>query len=236
MTDLTDTDLRSDLIDSIRTCRETERAIFAALDPAVRDAPGADGGWSPKDNLAHLSAWRHRQAAKMAALRVDLPEPTLPGEGLDATNAIFHDERARWSWDVVDADADATANELIVEIEAASDAALTEQSVLGPIMGDGPEHDLGHLGPIARSVGMTDRVRALADRTQAMLDRGDWPDRAASVARYNLACFHALSGDLDAARALLRQVLPGNDELRDLAPKDDDLIALRDEIPTLSGL
>ena len=82
----------------------------------------------------------------MAALRVDLPEPTLPGEGLDATNAIFHDERARWSWDVVDADADATANELIVEIEAASDAALTEQSVLGPIMGDGPEHDLGHLG------------------------------------------------------------------------------------------
>ena len=110
MTDLTDTDLRSDLIDSIRACRETERAIFAALDPAVRDAPGADGGWSPKDNLAHLSAWRHRQAAKMAALRVDLPEPTLPGEGLDATNAIFHDERARWSWDVVDADADATAN------------------------------------------------------------------------------------------------------------------------------
>ena len=236
MTDLTDTDLRSDLIDSIRACRETERAIFAALDPAVRDAPGADGGWSPKDNLAHLSAWRHRQAAKMAALRVDLPEPTLPGEGLDATNAIFHDERARWSWDVVDADADATANELIVEIEAASDAALTEQSVLGPIMGDGPEHDLGHLGPIARSVGMTDRVRALADRTQAMIDRGDWPDRAASVARYNLACFHALGGDLDAARALLRQVLPGNDELRDLAPKDDDLIALRDEIPTLSGL
>ena len=77
---------------------------------------------------------------------------------------------------------------------------------------------------------------ALADRTQAMLDRGDWPDRAASVARYNLACFHALSGDLDAARALLRQVLPGNEELRDLAPKDDDLIALRDEIPALSGL
>ena len=207
MTDLTVTDLRSDLIDSIRACRETERAIFAALDPAVRDAPGADGGWS-----------------------------TLPGEGLDATNAIFHDERARWSWDAVDADADATANELIVEIEAASDAALTEQSVLGPIMGDGPEHDLGHLGAIAKSVGMTDRVRALADRTQAMLDRGDWPERAASVARYNLACFHALSGDLDAARALLRQVLPGNDELRDLAPKDNDLIALRDEIPTLSGL
>lgn len=235
MTDLTDTTLRSGLIDNLRACRATERAIFAAVDPAVRDAPPADGGWSPKDHLAHLSAWRHRQAAKMAALRVDLPEPTLPAEGLDATNAIFHDERAHWTWEVVEADADATTNELIVEIQAASDEALTDQKVIAPIMGDGPEHDLGHLGPIAASVGMTDRVRALADRTQAMVDRGDWPDRAAAYARYNLACFHALNGDLDAARALLRRALPGQDELLTLAPNDDDLIALRDEIPALSG-
>ena len=68
-----------------------------------------------------------------------------------------------------------------------------------------------------------------------MLDRGDWPDRAAAYARYNLACFHALSGDLDAARALLRQALPGQEELRTFAPKDDDLIALRDEIPALAA-
>lgn len=235
MTDLTHTDLRSGLIDDLRACRDTERAIFAALDPMVRDAPGADGGWSPKDHLAHLSAWRHRQAAKMAALRAGLPEPTLPAEGLDATNAIFHDERAQWSWDVVVADADATADELIAELDLASDEALADQKVIAPIMGDGPEHDLAHLGPIAASVGMTDRVLALADRTQALVELGGWPDRAAAVARYNLACFHALSGNLDTARALLRQVLPGNDELRTLAPTDDDLIALRDEIPGLSG-
>ena len=67
-----------------------------------------------------------------------------------------------------------------------------------------------------------------------MLDRGVWPDRAAAYARYNLACFHALAGDLDAARALLRLALPGQAELLDLAPTDDDLIALRDEIPALA--
>ncbi len=234
MSDLTVTDLRSSLIDSLRACREAERAIFGALDPAVRDAPGPDGDWSPKDHQAHLSAWRNRQATKMAAARAGLPEPALPAEGVDATNAIFHAERAGWAWPEVVADADATADELIAQIEAASDEALADQKVIGSIMGDGPEHDLGHLGPIASIVGMTDRVLALADLTRAMLDRGDWPDRAAAYARYNLACFHALNGDLDTARALLRLALPGQDELLTLAPADDDLIALRDEIPTLS--
>ncbi len=81
---------------------------------------------------------------------------------------------------------------------------------------------------------MSDRVRALADRTLAMLDSGDWPNRAAAYARYNLACFHALNGDLDEARALLRMALPAEEELRTFAPKDDDLIALRDEIPALA--
>ena len=59
-------------------------------------------------------------------------------------------------------------------------------------------------------------------------------DRAAAFARYNLACYAALDGDLDRARDLLRLALPGQDELMEFAPKDDDLIALRDEIPALA--
>jgi hypothetical protein len=228
------TTLRSGLIDNLRACRAAEREIFAALDPAVRDAPGPDGGWSPKDNLAHLSAWRRRQATKMAALAAGEPEPALPAEGLDATNAIFHAERADWSWDEVDQDADATAVAFIAQIEATGDDALVDQKVLGPIMGDGPEHDLAHLAALAATVGKSDLIRDLADRTQAMLDTGVWPERAAAYARYNLACYSALAGDLDRARGLLRLALPGQDELLELAPKDDDLIALRDEIPALS--
>jgi len=226
-------ELRTELIDNLRACREAERAIFGALDPVTRDAPGADGGWSPKDNLAHLAAWRNRQAPKMAALRTGLPEPALPGDDLDATNAVFHAERSGWTWEQVDADADASLEALVGAVTAASDDELVEQKILGSIMGDGPEHDLGHLGAIADKVGMSARVRDLADRTQAMLDHGVWPDRAAAYARYNLACFRALAGDLDDARALLRLALPGQEELRSLAPNDDDLIAKTDAIRQL---
>jgi hypothetical protein len=227
MTDTTA--LRSGLIDALRDCREAERAIFDALDAAVRDAPDSDGGWSAKDNLAHLSAWRRRQAAKMAAHREGRPEPQLPSEDIDTTNATFHAERADWPWDRVDADADASADALIAEVGAAGDDALVDQKILGSIMGDGPEHDLGHLGPIAATVGLEGKVEALAAMTRSMIDRGDWPDRAAAYARYNLACYHAL-GD---ARALLRQALPADEDLRRHAPSDDDLIALRAELPAL---
>jgi hypothetical protein len=229
------TALRGSLIEGLRACRDTERAVFAALDPAARDAPGPDGGWSAKDSLAHLSAWRRRQAAKMAAIRAGGPEPDLPGgDDLDATNAIFHAERADWDWDRVDADADASADELIAEVGAAGDDALEDQKVVGSIMGDGPEHDIAHLGSIAAIVGLEDRVLDLAELTRTLIDRDDWPDGSAAYARYNLACFHALGGRLDEARSLLRQALPAEAALRQHAPTDDDLIALRDELPSLA--
>ena len=227
--------LRASLIEGLRACRAAEIEIFAALDPAARDAPGPDGGWSAKDNLAHLSAWRQHQATKMAALREGRPEPELPADDLDETNAIFHADRADWTWHGVVGDADATTDALIAEVSAASDEALADPTVVGSIMSDGPEHDLAHLGPIAAEGGLEDRVLELADLTQALIDRGDWPDRSAAYARYNLACYHALGGRLDAARALLRQALPAEDELRTLAPTDDDLIALRDELPALAA-
>jgi hypothetical protein len=51
----------------------------------------------------------------------------------------------------------------------------------------------------------------------------------------NLACFRALGGRLGTARALLRLALPADDQFRTLAPTDDDLLALRNEIPSLIG-
>ena len=228
-------DLRTSLIEGLRLARAAEREIFAALDPSARDAAGSDRAWSAKDELAHLSAWRRRQVDRMAAVREGRTEAPSPEVEIDALNAILHAERADWTWERVDADATATAEALIGEIAAADDATLADPRVVGTIMGDGPEHDLAHLTTIAARVGLSERVMALADATQALIDRGGWPSRAAAFARYNLACFHALGGRLELARDLLRQALPAEEELRGLALKDDDLSALRDEIPALGA-
>jgi hypothetical protein len=226
--------LRTGLIDGLRASRAAERAIFDALEPAQRDAPGFDGDWSAKDVQAHLSAWRQRQSDRMLAQRGAGDAPAEPDITMDQVNANFHAERADWPWDRVAVDAEATAEALIAEVAAADGTMLADPDVIGPIMGDGAEHDLDHLARVAAVVGMGSRVLDLADTTLAILDRGGWPSRSEAYARYNLACFHAKAGNLDVARSLLRQALPAEAALRANAPVDDDLIALRDEIPALA--
>ena len=228
-------DLRSGLVDGLRAARAAEREIFDAIDPDDRDRPGVDGGWSAKDVQAHLGSWRRRMVDRMAANREGREEPSLAATETDEINAMFHAQRAHWPWDQVVADADATTADLIAEVEAAPPAVLEDPQLVGSIMGNGPEHTLAHLAPLADRVGARTRVIDLASRIESIIDRGAWPGRAAAYARYNLACFHALNGRLDRARELLRQALPEQEELRSFAPEDDDLIALRDELPSLAA-
>lgn len=226
------TTLRIGLIDSILAARAAERDVLAALDQDVRDGPAPDGGWGPKDTQAHLSAWRARMATRLQAIRNGTDEPL--GVEADEMNAILHAERAGWSWHEVAADAEAATDSLIAEIRATSDETVTEPRICGLIMGNGSEHTLTHLRPIAARAELESQTLQLADAITAILDRGAWPTRADAYARYNLACFHALSGSLDVARALLRQSLPAQEELRGFAATDDDLVALREEIPALA--
>ncbi len=232
--DISAPDLRAGLIDALRAARAVEREILAALAPIDRDAPAADGGWSPKDIQAHLSAWRRHQATRFAKLRAGEAETEVPATETDATNAVLHAERADWTWEQVLADADEASDALIAEIEAADDATITDDRIVGTTLGNGPEHDFVHLPALATRVGLEDRVAGLATAVEASVDRGGWPPRSAAFARYNLACYHALAGRLDEARGQLRLALPAQEELRGFAPADDDLIALRDEIPALS--
>ena len=225
------TALRAGLVEAVRAGREAERDVFGALDRVVRDAPSPDGGWSAKDVQAHLSAWKRRQVERMAAIREDCEEPAVAET--DEINAVFHAERADWPWERVVGDADRSTSDLIAEVEAASPATLGLDRVSGTVLGNGPEHTLTHLAGVAASAGLSSRVDDLADAIAEIVDRGAWPGRPAAYARYNLACFHALSGRLDTARELLRQALAHQEELRAFAPEDDDLITLRDEIPAL---
>lgn len=228
------TAFRAGLVGALRAAAEAEHEVFSAIVPGEREVPAADGGWSPKDVLAHLAAWRGHQVARMRAIREGREEPADGGE-TDEINAVIHAERAEWTWARVLADAEASSSGLVAEVEAASDETLATDRINGTIMGNGPEHDLAHLPGAAARAGLEARVGTLADTVAGMVDRGGWPDRAAAYARYNLACFQALGGRLDPARRLLRQALAEREDLRAFAPDDADLVALRDELPTLLG-
>jgi hypothetical protein len=226
-------DVRAGLIDGLLDARAAEREILGALGPVERDTPADGGGWSAKDIQAHLAAWRRHHAERLAALRDGHPRPDLPAAETDAANAAIHAERAGWTWEQVVADADAATDLLITEIRAADDTTLAQDRIVGTTLGNGPEHDLAHLPAVAARVHLSDRVAALAATVEASVGRGRWPSRSAAFARYNLACYHALEGRLDPARELLRLALPGEPELQELAPADDDLAALRPEIAAL---
>ena len=228
-------DLRSGLIEALRATRVAERDVMAALDPADRERAAPDGGWSPKDIQAHLSAWKRRQVDRLVASREGRDEPALAATETDDINAIFHAERADWTWAEVEADADVTTADLIAEIEVAPANTLGEGRVAGSIMGNGSEHALAHLPPVAAMAGRDATIVTLAETITGLVDGGGWPNRPTAYARYNLACFYALRGEVDRARSLLRQALPAEEALREFAPQDDDLIALRDELPTLTG-
>ena len=59
------------------------------------------------------------------------------------------------------------------------------------------------------------------------------PDRDRAVGWYDIACYHALTGDADAARPLLRRAFAASPELVEFARTDADLASLVGELDDL---
>ena len=226
-------DIRGALVDTLRAARATERTVFDAFDAADRDTPPADGEWSVKDIQAHLGAWRRHITERLSATREGRPEPEGGGE-TDATNAVIHAERADWPWDRVAGDAEASATDLIAEVEAADDATLAVDRTVGSIMGNGAEHTIIHAGSVADRVGLGSAVADLSWQIQAIVDRGGWPPRSRpSPATTWPASTRWPAASTRPARSSVI-ALPAEQDLRDFAPNDSDLVALHDEIPELA--
>lgn len=229
--------LIDDLVEMLTLMREAERDVFGALDPAVRDRPIRDGDWSPKDHQAHLSAWKGRQADRLAAARSDAPLEPWEDED-DVVNARLQARTASWTWEAVRDEADAAHERLVGEVRAADpDQVRSGDHLLDGTYGNGIFHAQQHLVWLqAADIGLDDaRVTAFNDDAERVVRRAALSDRDRGTALYNMACFHALAGRLHRARPLLREAFGLRDDLVEFAPGDPDLAALRDEIEALAA-
>jgi hypothetical protein len=226
--------LRDDLVSMLTATRAVERELFGQFDPAVRDA-AALGEWSPKDIQAHLSGWKARQTKRLVAARGGRGPDTPDAREIDELNAEMHAARADWPWEDVATEADQVTDELVAEVRDHVATISGSDSLLGSTVGNGASHGLEHLPKLAHQVGDETRVDALAAELARLAVNGSIPDRDAATLVYNVACFQALAGRLDAARELLPRAFRLRPDLLEWGEQDNDLAAIRNELRGLAA-
>ena len=221
----------------LRLTRHAEIDVFGGLDPVVRETPIRQDDWTPKDFQAHLTAWKARQANRVNAARRGVePEPGPPGE-TDEINAAYQAARAGWTWDDIVREADEVSERLIGEVTASNPDAIPEfGQLVATTFGNGPFHALPHFAWLLDAGVPIDaaRVERFAAEVEDALRTIELSDVDAGAALYNLACYHSLAGRLDEARSLLRTAFAKRPDLGEYSLQDDDLKALRDELPALA--
>jgi hypothetical protein len=232
--------LHADLVQMLESTRAAERDLYAMLPAEVREAPATVGDWSAKDVLAHISAWRAIEARRLearagGASAMRAGDPALD-DPVDESNALLHTRHAGWTWDAVELDADASLQALISAFGQSSTDILCECPD-GIVTGNGANaanHSMAHLSDIATLAGGLERYDAFAGQLEDILARGHLPPRDSGVMLYNLACHHALSGDVDRARRLLRKAFIHRRDLLQPALEDPDLVVLGGELSALA--
>jgi tetratricopeptide (TPR) repeat protein len=222
----------------VEACRERETADLV---PHVEEPPASRGAWSPKDNLAHLSAWRLIAAEELDAVRRGGSGPELTDE-LDAHNAKIYDEHRDLAPAKVLERASASWAELLAALGACSEEDLqkprlhrTKQEVWQVVAGNTYFHLAQHL-----DWWHSERGEHAAAEDAAVwahdLAVGAFPEGGRrAVAEYNLGCYYASHSRADEAVPFIRRSLELYPDLLDLAREDSDLDPIR-ELPEVVKL
>jgi uncharacterized protein (TIGR03083 family) len=152
------------MLGEIRAARAEIEALLARLDEAALTRPGPDGGWSIKDHLAHLTAWRRMVLGLLAG------QPRHAGlgveratydQGEDAINAALEAHAKEQLPAEVVAEFRQVYDDLVARLEQFDEATWNEPYPLTPrpayprvdsIAGNTYEHDREHLAWIEQSL------------------------------------------------------------------------------------
>ncbi len=226
-------DLKVRLLQLLDLSRSFQQLLIDDLDPAERNAPGTWEDWSIKDELAHVIAWQMNSLARIAALLHAEPVPDF--DDYETINrAIYHTNRERSLAEVV-ADGDRAHADFVALIQSVSGEDLAQparfsdqgpRSLAAQIMNNGFEHPVIHYADHYQRRGELAKATQLWEASVAAV--ADLPEWYGS-ARYNLACFYALSRQTDKAIPELREALQLRPDLLEWSKQDADLAVLRDD-------
>ena len=111
--------------------------LITPLDVAALTTPGAAGGWTVKDHLAHLHAWERKLLAVLrgqpAYVGLAMDATTYTAANLDAINALLDARYKSWSFTDLWTAAQQTHTDLIAALDTLQDSDLH-----GPYPSDDP--------------------------------------------------------------------------------------------------
>lgn len=224
--------LKSKLIELIKKIGAEEQALFANLPEAERSAQGKPDQWSPKDVLAHLAAWKEREAGNLAAAARGEP-PTRYDEFEEINAREFKTYRDK-SWTEILEKAAEANQQIIEQIERSSETELEEtlhgeRKLWQSIVGTGYIHPVMHLAQIYMEQGEKEYGTKLQENVAAELLEMDGGQSWKGTVRYNLACHYALIGETEKAIKGLQEALEQNPGLKDWSKEDPDFASIREE-------
>jgi hypothetical protein len=223
--------LKERLLQTLDAARVKEQALLELAD----DSPPLEpGGWTAKDNIAHLSTWREHAARTLDAVRLGNPVDGPAHESdLDARNAEIYEAHRGDSAATVRAAAHDTYTALIAAVRACTDDDLLRErpGAGGPVWrvvpGNGHSHVAQHLSYWAAD--RNDPAGAeKAARWGYDVDVELFPEDQ-PIADYNFACFYARNSHADEALPLLGAALRSRPDLRAFALEDADIAPIRDD-------
>lgn len=226
---MTDADLRAELLLTLREAAARESPLYDRLD----EPEAAAAGWTVKDHVAHLAAWRREAVELLGA--VQKGEAGHGFSDLDGHNAELHERHHAWPAERVRAEADASYADFLLAVEGCPTDKLagtrpgSEGRVWTWVLGNGHEHVAEHLTMLALESGdvpAADAVQAWAHAAGASV-----PGNAAR-ADYNLGCYYARARRTEEALPPLRRALEADPSLREWARSDPDLEGVRDLVST----